>query len=208
MDVKTAFLNGIIEEEVYIEQPEGFVVHGKESHVCKLKKELYGLKQAPRAWYGWIDGFLVSLGFTKSDADPNLYHKVVNNEPLILVLYVDDLFLTGNEKLILWCKKKLASEFEMKDLGLMHYYLGLEVWQRQKEIFLGQGKYTIDILKRFGMLDCKSIATPMDANLKKLRDSASDSNLIDPTMYRQLIGSLMYLTNTRPNICFAMNAFS
>ena len=123
------------------------------------------------------------MGFTKSDADPNLYYKVVNDEPLILVLYVDDLFLTRNEKLIIWCKKKLASEFEMKDLGLMHYFLGLEVWQRQKETFLGQGKYTIDILKRFGMLDCKSIATPMDASLKKMRDSASYSNLIDPTMY-------------------------
>ena len=89
----------------------------------------------------------------------------MNDEPLILVLYVDDLFLTGNEKLILWCKKKLASEFKMKDLGLMHYFLGLEVWQRQKDIFLDQGKYTIDILNIFKMLDCKSIATLMDANL-------------------------------------------
>ena len=79
----------------------------------------------------------MSLGFTKSDADPNLYHKVGDDEPLILVLYVDDLFLIENEKCIIWCKKKLASEFEMKDLGLMHYFLGLEVWQRQKEIFLG-----------------------------------------------------------------------
>ena len=105
-------------------------------------------------------------------------------------------------------KKKLASEFGMKDLGLMHYFLGLEVWQRQKEIFLGQGKYTIDILKRFKMLGCKSIATPMDANLKKLRDSASDSILIDPTMYFQLIGALVYLTNTRPDICFVVNALS
>ena len=89
----------------------------------------------------------MSLGFTKSGLDPNLYYKVVNDEPLILVLYVDDLFLTGNEKLILWCKKKLAFEFEMKDLGLMHYFLGLEVWQRKKDIFLGQGKYTIYFLK-------------------------------------------------------------
>ena len=96
----------------------------------------------------------------------------------------------------------------MKDLGLMHYFLGLEVWKRQKEILIGQIKYTIDILKRFGMLECKSIATPMDANLEKLRDSASYSNLIDLTMYRQLIGSLMYLTNTRPDICFAVNALS
>ena len=82
-----------------------------------MKKALYGLKQAPCAWYGRIDGFLVSLRFTKSDADPNLYYKVVNDEPLILVLYIDDLFLTINDKLILWCEKKLTFEFEMKDLG-------------------------------------------------------------------------------------------
>ena len=106
------------------------------------------------------------------------------------------------------CKKKLASEFEMKDIGLMHYFLGLEVWQRQKEIFLSRGKYTIDILKRFRMLDCNSMATLMDANLKKLREFASDSNLIDPTMCRQLIGSLMYLSNTRPDICFVVNTLS
>ena len=159
MDVKTAFLNGIMEEEVYIEQPEGFIVDGKESHICKLKKTLYALKQAPHARYGQIDGQLVNLGFTKSDADPNLYYKIVDNEPLILVLYLDDLFLTGNEKLIEWCKKKLASKFEMKDLGLMHCLLRLEVWQRLKEIFPSQGKYTIDILKRFRILDCKSMAT-------------------------------------------------
>ena len=128
MDVNTTFLDGIIEEEVYIEQPEEFIVHGKYSHICKLKNALYGLKQAPCAWYGQIDEYLVNLGFTKSDADPNLYYKVVDGEPLILVLYVDDLFLTGNEKLFGWCKKKLASEFEMKGLRLMHYLLGLEVW--------------------------------------------------------------------------------
>ena len=93
----------------------------------------------------------------------------------------------------------------MKDLKLMHYFLGLEVWKRQKEIFPSQGKYTIDILKRFEMLDCKSMATSMDANFKKLKESTSNSDMIDPTMYRHLIGSLMYLTNTRPNICFAVN---
>ena len=100
------------------------------------------------------------------------------------------------------------AKFEMKDLGLMHYFLGLEVWQRHKDIFLGQAKYTIDILKRFRMLNWKSISIPIDANLKMLRDSASDSNLIDPTMYCQLIGSLIYLTNTRPDICFVVNALS
>jgi hypothetical protein len=108
MDVKTTFLNGVIEEEVYIEQPQGFEVEDRKTHVCKLKKALYGLKQAPRAWYGRIDSFLTSLGFTKSKVDSNLYFKVMNDEPVILLLYVDDLFLTGEEKLITECKKKLT----------------------------------------------------------------------------------------------------
>ena len=93
MDVKTAFLNGIIEEEIYIEQPEGFIVHGKDSHVCKLRKASYGLKKAPRAWYGRIDGYLVNLGFTKSDVDPNIYYNIEDNDPLILFLYIDNVFL-------------------------------------------------------------------------------------------------------------------
>jgi hypothetical protein len=109
MDVKTTFLNGIIEEEVYIEQPQGFEVSGKESHVCRLKKALYGLKQAPRAWYSRIDGYLQSMGFTKSEADSNLYYIFVETDLLILVLYVDDLFLTGAEKLIAGCKADMAS---------------------------------------------------------------------------------------------------
>jgi hypothetical protein len=206
MDVKTAFLNGVIEEEVYIEKPQGFEVEDRKSHVCRLKKALYGLKQAPRAWYGRIDSFLTSLGFTKSKADSNLYFKIMDNEPVILLLYVDDLFLTGEEKLIAECKKRLAAEFEMKDLGLMHYFLGLEVWQSPERIFLNQGKYTVEILKRFDMLECKSMNTPMEAKLKLLVDTSSD--LIDATLYRQIIGSLMYLTNTRPDICFAVNTLS
>jgi hypothetical protein len=206
MDVKTAFLNSLIEEEVYLEQPQAFFIHGKESHVCKLKKSLYGLKKAPMAWYAKIDSHVMSFGFTKSDVDPNLYYKVEDGFPLILVLYVDDLFLTGDEKLIDGCKRELTSEFEMKDLGLMHYFLGLEVWQRPDEMFLSQGKYTFDILQRFRMMDCKSIATPMVMNLKLLSDSSSD--LVDPTMCKQLIRSLIYLVNTRTNICFAVNTLS
>ena len=96
MDVKTSFLNGEVEEEIYIEQPDGFVIHEKESHVCRLKKALYGLKQAPRAWYENIDGYLMSLGFNKSVVDPNLCYKIVGDECLILVLYIDDLFLTSS----------------------------------------------------------------------------------------------------------------
>ena len=125
MDVKIAFLNGVIEEEVYIEQPEGFLVHVSDSHVCRLKKALYGLKEPLRAWHSRIDCYLYRLGFTKSEADSNLYFKVVGNLPLILVLYVDDLFLTGDEHQIARCKRELTYELEMKDLGLMHYFLGL-----------------------------------------------------------------------------------
>ena len=99
----------------------------RKTHACRLKKALYGLNQAPKAWYGRIDGFLMSLGFTKSKANSNLYYKVVDGGLMILLLYVDDLFLTSEEKFIDDCKKKLVVEFEMRDLGMMHYFLGLEV---------------------------------------------------------------------------------
>jgi hypothetical protein len=127
-------------KEVYIEQPEGFEVQGRDSHLCKLKKALYGLKQAPRAWYSRIDNYLQGMGFTKSEADSNLYYIIVGGEPLILVLYVDDLFLTGSEKLIAECKRDLASEYEMKDLGLMHYFVGVRGVAERWIDFLGTGK--------------------------------------------------------------------
>jgi hypothetical protein len=208
MDVKTTFLNGKIEHEVFVEQPDRFVLRNKGTHVCKLRKALYGLKKAPRVWYDRIDGFLKTLGFQKSDADANLYFKVRGNQPVILIPYVDDLFLTGDEGLIAWCKMELTSEFDRKDLGLMHYFLGLEVWQRHGEIFLAQGKYTVDVLKRFCMMDYKSMSTPMVTNLRKLHDSDTGSDLVDPTMYRQLIGSLMYMIHTRPNICYVVISMS
>jgi hypothetical protein len=188
MDVKTIFLNGEIEEEIYIEQPDGFIIHEKESHVCRLKKALYGLKQAPRAWYARIGGHLMRLGFNKSVVDPNMYYKTVNDEALILVLYVDDLFLTDTESCIIECRYALASEFEMKDLGMIHYFLGLAVWQRTDEIFLSQGKYTVEILKKFEIVNFKLVAIPMMMNLKKPSVSSFDFDEIDLTLYRQLIG--------------------
>jgi len=172
MDVKTVFLHGSIKEEVYVEQPEGFEIYDQKYHVCMLKKDLYGLKQAPRAWYERIDSYLMKLGFTRSEPDPNLHFKVEDDKPLILVLYVDDLFLTGADPLIHKYKRELASTFEMKDLRLMHYFLGLEVWQKPTEIFLSQGKYVVKILERFGMVDCKPVTIPMELDFKKLSGSA------------------------------------
>eukprot|EP00253_Pinus_taeda_P014493 PITA_14493 len=208
MDVKTTFLHGSIKEEVYVEQPEGFEVHDWESHVCRLNKALYGLKQAPEAWYERIDSYLMKLKFTKSEADPNLYFMVENDKPLILVLYVDDLFLTGADPCILKCKRELAFEFEMKDLGLMHYFLGLEVWQEACEIFLFEGKYVVKILERFGMVDYKLVTTPMELNSKKLCGSAAGPELGNAHKYHQLIGALMFLVNSRSDICFAVNTLS
>jgi len=126
MDVKTTFLHGMLQEEVHVEQPQGFEVEDRKTHVCRLKKALYGLKQAPRASYTDINSYLMNLGFTRSNFDPNLYFKVVQGIPLILVLYVDDLFVIGSEPLMIECKRDLAFEFEMKDLGLMQKFLGLK----------------------------------------------------------------------------------
>jgi len=148
----------------------------------------------------------MTLGFIKSKVDSSLYYKVVDCRPVILLLYVDDLFLTGNEKLITECKIKLSSEFRMKDLGMMHYFLGLEVWQKPNEIFQCQGKYAVKILKRFDMMNCKSMPTLMVMNLNLLSDTSSKT--VDDTMYRKMIGLLMYLTNTRLDICFTVNTLS
>eukprot|EP00253_Pinus_taeda_P001581 PITA_01581 len=177
---------------------------GWEIHQMDVKTTF--LNGGPRAWYSRIDGYLQKMGFVKSDTDPNIYFLVVENEPLILVLYVDDLFLTGSSRLIKDYKKNLATEFDMKDLGQMHYFLGLEVWQQKGEIFLGQGRYATKILKRFRMQEGRPMATSLITNWKKI-DALEDKDE-DPTLYTQLIGSLMYLVNTRPDICYTVNTLS
>ena len=168
MDVKTTFLNGLIEEEVYIEQLQGFKINDQKTHLCILKKESYGLKKAPRAWYGRIVGFLMCLSFTKSKEESNLYYKVVDDGIMILLVYVDGMFLRGEDNPIVECKNNLVAM-----LGMMHYFLGLEVWQYLDEIFLNQGKYTVEILKRFGMLERKEMNAPMVTNLKLLIEDSS-----------------------------------
>ena len=162
--------------------------------MCQLKRALYGLKQAPRAWYTRIDSYFTGLGFTKSEADANLYHIMVEGKPLIIVIYVDDLILIGDNQLIKSCKEDLAREFEMKYMGLMHYFLGMEVWQKDGEVFVSQGKYANEILRRFHMEKCKPMQTPLAGNWRK--EDATSGEVVEATMYRQLVCSLMYLVNT------------
>eukprot|EP00253_Pinus_taeda_P026207 PITA_26207 len=169
----------------------------------KLKRALYGLKQEPRDWYTKIDNYLTGLGFTKSEADPNLYHIVVEGKLLIIVLYVDDLILTGDKKLIKSCKEDFAREFEMEDLGLMHYFLSMEVWQGDGELFVSQGKYANEILKKFHMESSEPIETPLVGNWRK--EDATSGEVVDATIYRQLVVSLMYLVNTQLDMCYVVN---
>ena len=207
MDVKTAFLHGSIKEEVYVEQLLGFEVRDRDTYVCKLKKSLYGLKKAPRAWYERIDSYLMKLGFTRSNVDPNLYFKVDRERPLILVLYVADLFLTCANPLINQCKSELDFEFEIKYLRLMHYFLGLEVRQRPGKIFLSQGKYVAKLLERFGMVNCKSVSTPMELNFKKLCGNIVGPELGNPTKYRQLMGGTDVLSELSSEHMFCSEHF-
>eukprot|EP00253_Pinus_taeda_P034496 PITA_34496 len=167
MDVKSAFLNGDLQEEVYMTQPPSFEVEGQEHRVCKLIKSLYGLKQAPRAWYAKMDEYLKKVGFQRSESDDTLYVRQQGKYLVILVMYVDDLIITGNhDDHIAQVKKELHAGFKMTDLGLLHHYLRVEVFQRPHHIFISQSKYVAEVLQRFGMQDCKPVLTPMEQNLK------------------------------------------
>lgn len=207
-DVKSAFLNGILEEEVYVQQPKGYEISGEEKKVYRLKKALYGLKQAPRAWYGRIDSHFCRNGFQKSASEPTLYVKrKADNEVLIICLYVDDLIYTGNSiELSTEFKKIMVTEFDMTDLGLMSYFLGLEVSQGKAGIFFSQQKYVNDLLTKFNMKDCNSVTTPMITNHKYCLDDGEEK--VDSQLYRSLVGSLLYLTNSRPDILQATSLLS
>ncbi|KAH9681844.1 hypothetical protein KPL71_027113 [Citrus sinensis] len=207
MDVKSAFLNGFLEEEVYIGQPLGYVVKGHEDRVLRLKKALYGLKQAPRAWNSRIDKYFQEKGFTKCPYEHALYVKEKDRDILIVCLYVDDLIFTGsNPSLFEEFKRVMIKEFEMTDIGLMAYYLGIEVKQKEEDIFISQESYAKEILKRFKMNDCKPISTPVECGVKLSKyDEGED---IDPTFFKSLVGSLRYLTCTRPDILYAVGLVS
>jgi hypothetical protein len=165
LDVKSAFLNGELKEEIYLVQPPGFVKKGQEHLVCKLHKALYGLKQAPRSWYEKIDSFFIQHGFHRSLNDPNLYTKINKQRQIILIsLYVDDMIITGNaNNLIKEIKQQMSQVFEMKDLGDLHYCLGLEVWKDSGQTFLTQGKYARTLLERFRMEQCKTSSNTIAA---------------------------------------------
>ena len=152
MDVKIVFLSGDLQEEVYMTQPLGFEIEGQEHKVCKLIKDIYGLKQAPRAWYAKMDEYLKKVGFQRSESNDTLYVRQQGKYLVILVMYVDDLIITSNhDDQIAQVKKELHVGFKMKDLGLLHYYLGVEAFQHPHHIFISQSKYVAEVLQRFGM---------------------------------------------------------
>jgi hypothetical protein len=208
LNVKSAFLNGPLEETVYVTQPPGFEITGRENLVYKLHKALYGLKQAPRAWNKRIDEFLINLGFKKCVVEYGVY--VLSSEELgsvIVCLYVDDLLITGsNSREIERFKLTMNKEFEMTDLGSLTYFLGIEFVKTEDGMVMHQHKYALEILDRFEMNECKSVSNPCETNSKL--EECSDEEIVDATMYKQLVGSLRYLCNSRPDLCYAVGVVS
>jgi hypothetical protein len=206
LDVKNAFLHGLLHEEVYMSQPGGFEDPTFPTHVCKLDKSLYGLKQAPRAWNERFTAFLPSVGFKCSNADPSLFVKVSGSSHVYLLLYVDDIIITGDsEDLITEVKHALQTEFDMKDLGPLHYFLGLEIKYLENGLFLSQHKYAKDLLHKSGMDDCNTHLTPSQAGFKLLIDAGTPLSASDTVYFRSLVGCLQYLTFTRPDIAYSVN---
>ncbi|KAK1417324.1 hypothetical protein QVD17_26451 [Tagetes erecta] len=203
LDVKNAFLNGILHETVYMQQPPGFVDQATPDHVCRLRKSLYGLKQAPRAWYTRFSQFIHTLGFKSSTCDSSLFIYQHGTQLAYLLLYVDDIVITANDSTLLGqLIKKLSSEFAMTDLGSLHHFLGITVTRDPHSLHLAQSQYARDILHRANMSTCKPCHTPVDTSSKL---SATEGDLLaDGTLYRSLAGALQYLTITRPDIAYAV----
>ncbi|CAH9095067.1 unnamed protein product [Cuscuta epithymum] len=207
LDVKSAFLNGDLLEEVFVHQPPGFVKKGEEEKVYKLKKALYGLKQAPRAWYSKIDTFFCTSGFQKSDNEPTLYVKKEGMEFLVVCLYVDDIILfSSSQSMLTSFKDSMTNQFEMTDLGMLQYFLGLEVKQGKEGTFLCQKRYALNLLKRFHMEACETIATPMNASEKLQKNDGTEE--ADVTLYRSMVGGLNYLTHSRPDLAYCVSIVS
>ncbi|KAK2446248.1 putative mitochondrial protein [Trifolium repens] len=207
MDVKSAFLNGVLDEEVYIEQPQGYEVKGEEENVLKLKMALCGLKQAPRAWNARIDKYFQEKNFIKCPYEHTLYIKLQGRDILIVCLYVDDLIFTGNNPTMFEeFKKEMTKEFEMTDIGLMSYYLGIEVKQEDQGILITQEGYAKEVLKKFKMDDANPVSTPMECGIKLSKHDEGER--VDPSLFKSLVGSLRYLTCTRSDILYAVGVVS
>lgn len=207
MDVVTAFLNGKLKELIYMLQPPGFEVPGSEHLVCKLNRSIYGLKQSPRAWYEEIDAYLADQNWMRSEADHNLYFLHNQGKIVILLLFVDDLLVTGNDpEMISAVKQQLSTKYKMKDLGFVTRYLGIEFVDTSDGIFLHQQTYCEQLLQDFDMTDCKAADVPLPAGTVLLSDTSTPD--VDVTFYCKLIGKLIYLTNSRPDLAYAVGILS
>nr|GEU77640.1 putative ribonuclease H-like domain-containing protein [Tanacetum cinerariifolium] len=203
MDVKTAFLNGKLKEEVYVSQPEGFVDPDHSTHVYRLKKALYGLKQAPRAWYDTLLRFLLDNNFSKGAVDPTLFTRKIGKHILLVQIYVDDIIFTSTDpKACDMFSNEMSLKFQMSMMEKMSFFLGLQVSQSLRGIFRNQSKFALEIIKKFGMDSCDSVDTPMVDRLKLDEDPLGI--LVDQTRFRSLVGSLMYLTASRPDLVFVV----
>ncbi|GKB83706.1 retrovirus-related pol polyprotein from transposon TNT 1-94 [Tanacetum coccineum] len=203
MDVKTAFLNGELKEEVYVSQPEGFVDPDHPHHVYRLKKALYGLKQAPRAWYDTLSRFLLAHGFSKGVVDPTLFIRKTGKHTLHVQIYVDDIIFASTDPRD--CDRfsnEMSSKFQMSMMGQMSFFLGLQISQNPRGIFINQSKYANEILKKFDFHKSDPVDTPM-VERSKLDEDLSGIP-VDQTRYRSMVGSLMYLTASRPDLVFAV----
>jgi hypothetical protein len=203
MDMKSAFLNGPIKEEVYVEQPPGFKDSEYPNHVYKLSKVLYGLKQAPRAWYECLRDFLIANGFKVGKADPTLFTKTIANDLFVCQIYVDDIiFGSTNKSNCEEFSRIMVQKSEMSMMGELKYFLGFQVKQLQEGTFISQTKYIQDILAKFGMKDAKPIKTPMGTIGHLGLDTGGKS--VDQKVYRSMIGSLLYLCASQPDIMLSV----
>ena len=199
MDVKTAFLNGDLEEEIYMKQPEGCVVPGKEKKVWKLVKSLYGLKQTPKQWHNKFNHVLVTNGYSSNDVDKCIYNKYEDYTCVVIYLYVDDMLIFGTSlEVVCETNKFLSSKFDMKGLKEADVILGIKITRTPNGLKLYQEHYVENILRKFKHFDCKPVSTPYDpsSQLKKNREYS-----VAQIEYAHIIGNLMYLMNcTRPDI--------
>ncbi|GKA29383.1 putative ribonuclease H-like domain-containing protein [Tanacetum coccineum] len=207
MDVKSAFLYGEIDEEVYVTQPKGFEDPHFPKHVYKVVKALYGLHQAPRAWYARLSTFLLKHNYRRGTIDKTLFIKKNSRDIILVQVYVDDIIFGSTKKA--WCDEfevLMKGEFEMSAMGELTFFLGLQVKQKPDGIFISQDKYVQDMLKKFDMESVRTATTPYEASKPKSKDEPDDA--VNVHLYRSMIGSLMYLTASRPDIMFAVSACS